>query len=271
MQCLWYYDTHMKRLLLVFSHPDDESLSCGGTLAKYVKAGWHVDLITATRGEAGNVGPYTNISRDQLADIRQKELQKAAITLGIDSITFLGYRDGTLASLTPGELEDKVYKKMEELVPDTVVTMDTSGVSNHPDHIKMSYVTTYAFQKYAAWIETKLKDREEAEQVFPKLYYSCMPESVAQYLKQKKIIPVQSFGKLWRGTPDKNITTVINIRRFAATKRRALTSHISQQDDINRFLSLLSQPMLKHEYFILRMYGTTEVFMGKNDRVSNAL
>ncbi len=261
----------MKRLLLVFAHPDDESFSCGGTVAKYVKAGWHVDLITATRGEAGNVGPYTNISRDQLADIRQKELQKAAITLGIDSITFLGYRDGTLASLIPGELEDKVHKKMEELVPDAVITLDTTGVSNHPDHIKISYVTTYAFQKYAAWIEMKLKDREEAAQIFPKLYYTCMPESVADYLKKKKIIPAESFGKPWRGTPDKNITTVINIMKFAAPKRRALTSHISQQDDINRFLSLPSQPMLKHEYYILRMQGTTEVFMGKNDRMSNAL
>ncbi|MEK7119429.1 MAG: PIG-L family deacetylase, partial [Patescibacteria group bacterium] len=30
----------MKKLLLVFAHPDDESFSCGGTVAKYVKAGW---------------------------------------------------------------------------------------------------------------------------------------------------------------------------------------------------------------------------------------
>ena len=261
----------MKRLLLVFAHPDDESFSCGGTVAKYVKAGWHVDLITATRGEAGNVGPYTNISRDQLADIRQKELQKAATLLGINSITLLGYRDGTLSEQTPGELEDKVHKKMEELVPDAVITADTTGISNHPDHIKMSYVTTYAFQKYAAWIETMLKDQEKAAQIFPKLYYACMPESVLNYLKKKKILSAESFGRPRRGTPDKNITTVINIMKFASTKKKALLSHVSQQKDIDRFLSLPSQPMLKHEYYILRMQGTTEVFMGKHDHVANTL
>jgi LmbE family N-acetylglucosaminyl deacetylase len=261
----------MKRLLLVFAHPDDESFSCGGTVAKYVKAGWRVDLICATRGEEGSRGPYVKLPQEKLGDIRQKELQKAGITLGINSITFLGYRDGTLSSQTPGELEDKVHKKMEELVPDTVVTMDTTGISNHPDHIKISFVTTYAFQKYAAWIESKLKDQEEAAQIFPKLYYACMPESIADYLKKKKIVPAESFGKPWKGTPDKNITTVINIMKFAATKRRALASHISQQESVDQFLSLPSQPELKHEYFILRMQGTTEVFMGKNDRVSNAL
>lgn len=261
----------MKRLLLVFAHPDDESFSCGGTVAKYVKAGWRVDLICATRGEEGSRGPYVNLPRDQLGDIRQKELQQAGITLGINSVTFLGYRDGTLSEQTPGELEDKVHKKMEELVPDAVITADTTGISNHPDHIKMSFVTTYAFQKYAAWIEEQLKDQQVTTQIFPKLYYACMPESVADYLKRKKIIPVESFGKPWRGTPDKNITTVINIMRFAATKRRALASHISQQDDINRFLSLPSQPLLAHEYFILRMHGTTEVFMGKNDRIVRSI
>lgn len=261
----------MKRLLLVFAHPDDESFSCGGTVAKYVKAGWRVDLICATRGEEGSRGPYLNLPREKLADIRQKELQKAGITLGINSITFLGYRDGTLSEQTSGEMEDKVHKKMEELVPDAVITMDTTGISNHPDHIRMCYVTTYAFQKYAAWIEEKLKDQQVAAQIFPKLYYACMPESVADYLKRKKLVPAESFGKLWRGTPDKNITTVINIMKFAATKRRALASHISQQENIDRFLSLPSQPLLAHEYFILRMQGTTEVFMGKNDRIVKSI
>ena len=261
----------MKRLLLVFAHPDDESFSCGGTVAKYVAAGWHVDLICATRGEDGTRGPFIDVPQDQLGDIRQKEVQKAGVTLGISSITFLGYRDGTLSGQTPGVLEDLVYKKMEELVPDAVITMDTTGISNHPDHIRMSFVTTYAFQKYGAWIEEQLKDQEETAQNFPKLYYVCMPESVADYLKKKKKLPAESFGKPWLGVPDKNITTVINIMKFASTKKKALASHISQEDDVKRYLSLPSQPGLKHEYFILRMQGVTEVFLGKNDHVANHL
>lgn len=261
----------MKRILLVFAHPDDESFSCAGTVAKYVKEGWRVDLLCVTRGEEGDMGPFRNQPRANLADIRQKELEKAATILGIRSITFMGYRDGTLSDQTPGKLEDVVHKKMEEFVPDCVITMDPTGISNHPDHKKMCLVTTYAFQKYAKWIEEKLKDQETAEQVFPKLYYACMPESVADYLKAHKNIPAESFGKPWKGTPDKHVTTVIDIAEYAEIKKKALRCHVSQTLDISLYLSLPSQPELKHEYFIFRMHGTTEVFMGKNDRVSSEL
>ncbi|MBI5619952.1 hypothetical protein HY950_03250, partial [Candidatus Gottesmanbacteria bacterium] len=48
-------------------------------------------------------------------------------------------------------------------------------------------------------------------------------------------------------------------------------SHRSQQADVQRFLSFAANPLARYEYFILRMHGTTEVFMGKNDRVSNRL
>ena len=43
------------RLLGVFAHPDDETFCAGGTLAKYVVAGWEVMVISATRGEAGQI------------------------------------------------------------------------------------------------------------------------------------------------------------------------------------------------------------------------
>lgn len=248
----------MKKILLSFAHPDDESFATGGTVAKYVKAGWGVDLICATRGEAGGSDP-------RLGEIRQKELAKAATLLGISSVTFLGYKDGTLADEPSGELEDKIYRKIEELVPDVVITFDTKGMSNHPDHIKMCYATTFAFQKYAFWIANQIKEYA------PKLYYACLPESIVSFLKKKKVIPEESFGKPWVGTDDKHITTVINAKAYKAKKKKALLCHKTQQDDVNRFLSYAKNPLIGQEYFIQRLYGTREIFMGKNDRVSSKL
>jgi LmbE family N-acetylglucosaminyl deacetylase len=218
-----------------------------------VADGWKVDLLCAIRADEGGEG-----------EERQKELQKAGIALGLNSITFLGYKEGTLSALAAGELEDTVYKKTEEFVPDAVITMDTTGISNDPDHIKMCFVTTYAFQKYAAWIEAQLKDQEEVSQAFPKLYYVCMPESVAEYQKKKKLLPATSFGKPWFGVEDKNITTVINIAEFSDIKKKALVLFTSPSEEI-------TPSLLDYEYFILRMQGTTEVFMGKNDHVANNL
>jgi LmbE family N-acetylglucosaminyl deacetylase len=262
----------MKRMLLVFAHPDDELFSTGGTVAKYVKAGWHVDLILATRGEAGQSGEYGDVPGEKLAQIRQQEAEAAGTILGISSITFLEYADGTLAGEPPGEIEDKIYQKMIEFVPDCVITFDTTGISNHPDHIKISYATTFAFQKYAFWIRERLGNLPDfTEEKEPKLYYVCMPATVAAYLKENKILPKESFGKLWCGTPDKHITTVIQTRGFRSVKKKALRCHVTQKQDVDRFLSFEKNPLNSQEYFILRLHGIREVFMGKGDRVATKL
>ncbi len=262
----------MKRILLVLAHPDDESFACGGTVAKYVDAGFRADLICTTRGEAGGGGPFGDISGTALGDIRQKELELAASILGISTITFLGYKDGTLHDEPPGEIEDAVFRKMIEMVPDYVITFDTTGISNHPDHIKICFSATYAFQKYASWVIDIMKRRGNADEgLLPKLYYVSMPESVATFLKKKKNIPEESFGRPWQGIEDKRITTVINIERYRSIKKKALRAHASQTSDVERFLSLARHPLLTYEYFILRMHGLQEVFMGKNDRFANRL
>ena len=44
-----------RRLLLVHAHPDDESIGTGATMAKYAAEGAHVNLVTCTLGELGEV------------------------------------------------------------------------------------------------------------------------------------------------------------------------------------------------------------------------
>lgn len=283
----------MKKMLLSFAHPDDESFACGGTVAKYVKAGWKVHCIVATNGDAGQVGDVVLGDGESVGDVRRKELKRAASELGIEAVAFLDYRDGALAGLPPGELEEKIHEKMTDFEPDVTITYDTTGVSNHPDHVKICYATTFAFQKYAAAIDRVLhpeyvgKGRgkayrfmeameagagdDAAERQEPKLYYACMPESVVQYLQRMKTIPMESFGKPWKGTEDKFITTVIDITRTRKSKIDALNCHKTQSADVARYLSLSTNPTLKQEYFILRMQGVSEVFMGKTDRVSGAI
>ncbi|MGA0841481.1 MAG: PIG-L family deacetylase, partial [Candidatus Nanopelagicales bacterium] len=42
-------------LLFVHAHPDDETISTGATMAKYVAAGARVTLVTCTSGEEGEI------------------------------------------------------------------------------------------------------------------------------------------------------------------------------------------------------------------------
>ena len=43
-----------RTVLAIFAHPDDESLACGGTLARLSDAGARVVLMCASRGERGS-------------------------------------------------------------------------------------------------------------------------------------------------------------------------------------------------------------------------
>lgn len=256
-------------MLLVFPHPDDESFTSGGTIAKYVQAGWTVELVCATRGEAGNRGPHRGLSDSELGKVREAELIEVSRILGISSVKFLVYKDGTLPKLLPGILEDVIYKELIQAQPDVIITFEPNGISNHPDHLKLTVSTTYAFQEYA---KEKVKQAQNGTKApEPKLYYACVPESVVMYLRSKRIFPATSFGKPFVGTPDKLITHVVDIKRFKRKKKEALLAHRTQEEDVNRFLSAPETAVLTKEYFILRMQGVHEVFMGKNDRVRDRL
>lgn len=258
----------MKRLLVIVAHPSDESYLCAATIAKYVKAGWTVDLVTATLGEKGGDESVDAQSAPELGAQKQNELEKTGEFLGITSVTFLGYADGSLHTDPAGELEEQLYAKLVELVPDVVITYDTTGINNNPDNIRLCYSATFAFQKYAVWLEKELlKSPEFTESQAPKLYYATMPESAVEFLKRKKIFPEEAYGRPLVGTPDKFITTVISAAGVQTAKKKALRMYESLSESLGSFLSFQANPFLKQEYFVMRYHGTREVFMGKNDRI----
>ncbi len=280
----------MKRMFVVFSHPDDESFATGGTIAKYADNGWKIHLLCVTRGQKGSSEQYP--PGEKLGMIRSQELENAASILGISHVQMYDFMDGSLKALVRGELEDKIFKDMARIVPDVVLTCEPGGISNHPDHIRLTNAVTYAFQKYAKSLvdlsrfeELKgiiIRDlnrlyRKSFEEVGelggdPRLYFACMPRSVGAYLVKQKRFPALSFDKPWSVIPDDKVTTVIDIKRYTSKKIKALHAHVTQGDDVELFLAeSFHNPLLFQEYFILRMTGLTEVFMGKNDKVSNKL
>jgi len=258
----------MKKLLGIFAHPDDESVAPGGTLAKYSKAGWRVDIVTATRGDAGGWGDVDEASGRTLPEVRTEEVRKAAEHLGVRSVTLLDYKDGRLSIMHPGEIEAKIVAVLEEMKPDVVITHEPNGITNHPDHIKTSLSTTFAYQTYA---KEREKEGPPEDPNPPKLYYVCFPETVLSYLIQSKRFPRELFHKPVRGVEDKKITTVIDIRRFATSKMKALEAHVTQRPILEKYMNVANNPFLLQEYFVLRMVGVREVFMGKNDKVSDRL
>ena len=155
------------RLLGVFAHPDDETFCAGGTLARYAHEGCESMVVSATRGEAGQIRDATQAIRRTLGEVRERELQAACTALGVDHVKCLDYRDGTLIEADGDELRGVVLDLLAEFSPDVVITFGDDGAYGHPDHITISHATTDAFSR-----ATTELDRPPA-----RLYHSHFPRS----------------------------------------------------------------------------------------------
>src|SRR5580765_342727 len=85
-------------LMAVHAHPDDESSSTGGVLARYASEGVRTVLVTCTNGELGD-GPggvkpgAEGHDRALVAKTRLAELEAACEILGVSHLELLGYHD----------------------------------------------------------------------------------------------------------------------------------------------------------------------------------
>ena len=144
--------TQPQRIACVFAHPDDETFCTGGTIAKYAAAGIRTDLFCATNGDAGKNSGVPVSSREELAEVRKNETQAAARILGIESVEFAGYSDGTLHQLEPTQLIGDVVSFLRRMRPTVVVGFGPEGApTGHRDHRAMSRIVTAAFFLSELW------------------------------------------------------------------------------------------------------------------------
>jgi len=163
------------RLLGVFAHPDDETFCAGGTFARYAGQGAEIMVVSATRGQAGQIRDAAAGTRRTIAAVREAELRLACHRLGITRVRCLDHVDGTLADAGFPALVDEVAEVIGEFGPDAVITFGPDGGYGHPDHVTISAVTTAACQQAAGpgpgpgWAAAGAAGRP------PRLYYRCFP------------------------------------------------------------------------------------------------
>lgn len=236
----------MGTLLLVHAHPDDEAISTGGVMMKAKAHGHRVVLVTATRGEVGEIYNMDEAtSRPRLGEIRTKELESAGDILGVDRIEFLGYRDSGMVDTADNkdprsfhqapldEAAGRLAVFMREERPDVVVTYAEDGVYGHPDHIKAHYVTNAAVDLVTG----------EGQPV-TKLYYTAIPRSMMEaFVQQMPEEAQRAMGGNMRiaGTPDELVTTRVDVHDYIQRKRQAFQAHVSQNDPNSWFTTMASQ------------------------------
>jgi len=150
-------------VLFVHAHPDDESMSTGGTMARLVAEGVRVDLVTCTDGAEGEIHDPTldpEEARPRLAEIRAAELACSVDALGGGKIHhhLLGYRDsgmmGTDANEHPesfwkadvGQATSRLVEIVRQARPAAMVSYDENGNYGHPDHINAARIARDAYR-----------------------------------------------------------------------------------------------------------------------------
>lgn len=211
-----------RSLLAVFSHPDDESLACGGLLACCAELGVRVTLVCATRGERGAQGHLVPGETSSLRDVRALELAEAARTLGIAEVVLLDHADGYLPWIEATRLEAEIRDVIARVQAEVVITFGADGLYWHPDHIAMHHRTTAA-------VATLGSDG-------PALYYVTMPPGrirrVAESIAREAGHPVPALFGI--ADPDAfgagamPPTLVVDVSAFAARKLAALRCHQTQ-------------------------------------------
>ncbi|MEV6568593.1 PIG-L family deacetylase [Streptomyces kronopolitis] len=201
-------------LLAVFAHPDDESLSAGGVLARHAAAGARTSVVTATWA------PDTP---------RAEELAEALRILGADKPRMLGYGDAGAARSAPGrarfceapldETVRRVVAHIREFRPEVVVTHDAyGGLTGHPDHVHTHRVTLLAFQ--AAGLERFAPETGGPWQ--PRALYSAAHPHAAMRVWGGYLA---ATGKAMHSVPDARITATVDVGPWLEQKVSAVLAH----------------------------------------------
>ncbi len=215
-------------LLAVFAHPDDESIACGGLLARCADMGVRVSLVCVTRGEGASQRETIGVER--LKAERTHELEQAARVLGISELVFLDYEDGYLPWVNAEAFRARLAREMRRIRPEVVVTFGDDGLYWHPDHIAVYQRTTAAVASLG----------EDA----PALYHVTLPHGMMRRVVEE-LEPVADSENGARRVPEvlgiadpdafgadaRPPTLRIDVGPWAVRKLAALRCHRTQVDE----------------------------------------
>ena len=215
-------------ILVVFAHPDDE-IGVGSTLAYYGEAGVRTVLICATRGEVATIFCADCATRENLAEVRTRELECACSHLGIGELRWLDWPDGGVKDLPRPEAVGAIVRQIREVRPDVILTHPKDGLYPHPDHLAIWEIVREAFDAAAdpevypgagpAWAPARLFTRAISQSYF----------EAAPGLKDFR---VELNGQLlpFYGTPDDQIDVTMRVEAYVEHRMAAWDCHRSQHN-----------------------------------------
>ncbi len=201
-----HYESPDGPTVVLAPHQDDETLGCGGLIARKRNDGLPVHVIFITDGAASHPGHARLTPRD-LAALRREEARQAMTWLGVErpAIHFLDEPDGTLKDIDPlrrEQLVERLSALLIEIAPGEIfLPCAADGSSEHDavfefalDAIARASVRPALWQYpvwswgnprllFRCWLETSDCRRQPLED-----YWSAKHRAIAAY--QSQIAPL---------------------------------------------------------------------------------
>ena len=230
------------RLLVMVAHPDDETFGCGSLLLHAGASGAQTIVVCATRGEAGEIAPGVAAPHG-IARLREADLRAAARALGVTTVELLGFVDSgmdvepaadTLCGASDAALVTAVSSALDRHRPDVVITLD--GGDGHRDHLRLRGV-----------VERLLLGTQTP------LYLQCLPRSlmhqwIRHHAEDSDAAAYTQFPDI--GTPDDQLTTVLDATPHLAARHASIAVHRSQRSPFDALSDELTHAFLGRDYLI---------------------
>lgn len=270
----------MDGVLFVHAHPDDESILTGGTIARLREAQVPVTVLTATRGEGGEViGPLSSTlegRREALAAHREGELADAMRVLDVDDWAFLGTPTGGAGQLPERRFEDSgmewgpdghaqvpadtppeslcaakvddvaayIAAVIEDRRPRLVVTYPAGGGYGHPDHVRVHEATLRAM--------SKLKRKHRARIIYVDTPQDAVDQMFSADRPGFDLTGFEAAQKVPTIPAEDPVVLSQDISAQRARKARAMAAHATQLQVAGDFYALsnnIGTALLDTEYF----------------------
>lgn len=136
--------TKTKKLLVIFPHPDDETVMSSGLIMQALAQKWQVKVVCVTNGVLGQI--HIHGQGKNIVQIRRQELETAMNMLGVTDVEYWPHCDGSLSQIH--DWKSQVIKLLDAYKPSLVVTYGSDGVSGHPDHLALGEFVYQQWNKH---------------------------------------------------------------------------------------------------------------------------
>ncbi|MFC1622006.1 PIG-L deacetylase family protein [Patescibacteria group bacterium] len=205
-----------ERILVVFAHPDDAEIYCGGTIARLTQDSKKVRIVKVSSGNKGS--REDNISERDLKALREKEDSEAMKVLGIAS------EDNIYLNLGDGEINNDI-KTIELLAKQIRIFKPDLIITHNPEDVIIK------FDENDSWVNHRDHRNTGISAVDASYPYSRDLLFFPEHFDDEKATSHSVVEYLFVDSYNHEDEIFINVTDTAGTRTKATASHASQYSE----------------------------------------